>query len=341
MTTISRSSRKDRPFQDTTPLRTALSSITLSENPPWPMSRSRGTAPIRWTICRAAIGSMHPAISWGEGAMIDGAGAFVDGPEISSPATMPVSGSATYNGEAEGLYATTYGSDQPRRQGETEIGGFYGDLALTADFSARTIGGCVGCGSGILVDGYASDYRIRLGSDTVREQRHVPQPLCHSGKPERAYREFQWSMGRSVLQYPEYRRRSSPRRRHARWSGDNAGRIGGRIRRSLLRSRPVRLHRLPRLLARPGEAITHGRNSYRERSNIFRRSSASHASSSRSRSSIRRSSSGVSSGSGTFTQRRNGDSARPLGPSEAGCSQFARCVSDEALPSVTEGCRRL
>lgn len=100
----------------------------------------------------------------GEGAMIDGAGAFVDGPEISSPATMPVSGSATYNGEAEGLYATTYGSDQPRRQGETEIGGFYGDLALTANFSARTIGGCVGCGSGILVDGYASDYRIRLGS---------------------------------------------------------------------------------------------------------------------------------------------------------------------------------
>ena len=100
----------------------------------------------------------------GSDAMIDGAGAFADGPEISSPASMPITGSASYAGEAQGLYAATYGADEPSRQGDSEIGLFNGDLALTADFSARTISGCVGCNGGAYVDGYASDYLIRLGA---------------------------------------------------------------------------------------------------------------------------------------------------------------------------------
>lgn len=96
--------------------------------------------------------------------MIDSAGAFADGPEISSPASMPITGSATYAGAAEGLYATTYGADEPSLEGETEIGLFNGDLALAADFSAMTIGGCVGCNGGIRIDGSLSDYRVRLGA---------------------------------------------------------------------------------------------------------------------------------------------------------------------------------
>ena len=99
----------------------------------------------------------------GSGAIADDAGAFIDGPEISlaSRPTMPVQGSATYRGDAAGLYGATYGSDVPQYQGETEIGEWAGDLRLMADFASRTIGGDV---DSITVDGYASDYRIGLGA---------------------------------------------------------------------------------------------------------------------------------------------------------------------------------
>ena len=95
---------------------------------------------------------------------VDEAGAFVDGPEISisNRPTMPIQGTASYDGFAEGLYG---GEDA---QG-TEIGIFSADMSLTADFSAQTIGGCVGCDGGVFLDGYASDwyasdYRVRLGA---------------------------------------------------------------------------------------------------------------------------------------------------------------------------------
>ena len=92
----------------------------------------------------------------------DEAGAFVDGPEIdiAHRPTMPVQGSATYLGEAEGLYGSHDFSS-----GENEIGLFNGDMELTADFSAGTIGGCIGCGRGVYLnyDTAPSGYRVRLG----------------------------------------------------------------------------------------------------------------------------------------------------------------------------------
>lgn len=99
--------------------------------------------------------------------VIDEGGAFVDGPEIalSSRPTMPVRGSATYAGLAEGLYASTYGTDFGAEfRGQTEIGLWSGGMQLTADFSARTIGGCVGCNQAVYVDGVRTDYRLRLGA---------------------------------------------------------------------------------------------------------------------------------------------------------------------------------
>ena len=97
---------------------------------------------------------------------IDEAGAFADGPEISmsNRPTMPVRGTASYIGEAEGLYGVEYGTDAPGYEGTSAIGIFYADMALTADFNARTIGGCMGCNGGVFLDGDPSNYRVRLGA---------------------------------------------------------------------------------------------------------------------------------------------------------------------------------
>ena len=98
---------------------------------------------------------------------VDEAGAFVDGPEIdiANRPTMPSQGSATYLGEAEGLYGGYDASS-----GESEIGLFNGDMELTADFSAGTIGGCIGCGSGVYVnfDSTPTGYRVRLGATNIK-----------------------------------------------------------------------------------------------------------------------------------------------------------------------------
>ena len=95
---------------------------------------------------------------------VDEAGAFVDGPEVSitNRPTMPSQGLATYLGEAEGLYASHDASS-----GESEIGLFNGDMELTANFSAGTIGGCIGCGIGVYVNFYLTGYRVRLGATDI------------------------------------------------------------------------------------------------------------------------------------------------------------------------------
>ena len=97
---------------------------------------------------------------------IDEAGAFMDGPELSmfGRPTMPIQGTASYSGEAEGLYGVEYGTDAPGYEGTSAIGIFYADMALTADFNARTIGGCMGCNGGVFLDGDPSNYRVRLGA---------------------------------------------------------------------------------------------------------------------------------------------------------------------------------
>ncbi len=72
--------------------------------------------------------------------MITGAeaGSFVDGPEISGSPTLPRLGTATYQGDAGGLYV--YQSSR-----ESEVGEFTGDMRLTANFVSNTISGCMGC----------------------------------------------------------------------------------------------------------------------------------------------------------------------------------------------------
>ena len=72
---------------------------------------------------------------------------FIDGPELdpASPPRMPLSGTATYAGEAGGVYSYRYGSgwagiDEPEFAEE-----FAGTISLTADFADGTVSGCIGC----------------------------------------------------------------------------------------------------------------------------------------------------------------------------------------------------
>ena len=98
------------------------------------------------------------------------AGAFVDGPELSlsSPPNLPVQGTASYSGTAAGLYAVQHGADGYGPAGSAEAGEFGAIADLTADFSANTIGGCVGCRGGILIDGdLLTDYRVNLGTAPI------------------------------------------------------------------------------------------------------------------------------------------------------------------------------
>ena len=116
-----------------------------------------------------------------------GVGAFVDGPEIdsSNPAILPVSGTATYTGGAGGMYGTVYGTEAVREGvgiGSVDFGFFAGSASLTADFTAKTIRGCIGCegdvlSTGVFVDsatgevyGYENEpsaVEIRLGATPI------------------------------------------------------------------------------------------------------------------------------------------------------------------------------
>ncbi len=111
-------------------------------------------------------------------------GAFVDGPEldISNPPTMPMQGTASYNGFAEGVYAGRYGSIVPGQtlsEGSTETGVWSSTIGLAADFGTGTISGCIGCQAPVYVTGVYQDaatgevgdfadvataYRVHLGA---------------------------------------------------------------------------------------------------------------------------------------------------------------------------------
>ena len=81
------------------------------------------------------------------------AGAFVDGPNLSliNPPSLPISGTASYRGTGAGLYAGV------SIDGSKQIGEFGGIATFTADFSTRTIDGCIGCEGEIRLIGLYED----------------------------------------------------------------------------------------------------------------------------------------------------------------------------------------
>lgn len=109
-------------------------------------------------------------------------GAFVDGPELDGSPSLPVSGSASYTGSAVGLYAYEYGSNHANvPDGTIEVGAYEASATLTANFTANTISGCIGCVGAVYVTGVAtapdgrtvgfedvpSIARVRLGSASI------------------------------------------------------------------------------------------------------------------------------------------------------------------------------
>ena len=101
-------------------------------------------------------------------------GAFVDGPEFSGPASVPVGGTATYEGVASGI-ASTKGQTTGPFQRETLD--YAGDFRLTADFSSGLVSGEIHSESVVgfraLDDGTPipgerpDDVRIELGSTSI------------------------------------------------------------------------------------------------------------------------------------------------------------------------------
>lgn len=71
-------------------------------------------------------------------------GAFIDGPEFADTIQAPVTGTATYNGNAAGVYLTSYGTVDPQiSSGTLEQGEYAGRATLTADFGSNRISGRV------------------------------------------------------------------------------------------------------------------------------------------------------------------------------------------------------
>lgn len=113
-------------------------------------------------------------------------GAFVDGPELRShPTTLPVTGTARYEGYAGGLFAAHYGNGFGNvAPGTAAFGAFEAVATLTADFADNSISGCVGCKgdmsvSGVFTDGgtgqtrsftdVPDDAQIRLGEAQIAQ----------------------------------------------------------------------------------------------------------------------------------------------------------------------------
>ncbi len=98
-------------------------------------------------------------------------GTFVDGPELSltSPASLPNQGTASYYGPAGGACSVLHGTGEGGTPGPTEIGEFASTVELTAYFAGGTIGGCVGCRDGVELFGVLHDADTGEESDILLE----------------------------------------------------------------------------------------------------------------------------------------------------------------------------
>ena len=132
------------------------------------------------------------------------AAGFIDGPEldVSKPPQLPMQGQATYLGFAGGTYVYQYGGSW----GEA-LAGSYGveeyaaTVTLTANFSANTLSGCIGCQGDIAIrrshlhdllgdemrqlEALPTDYEMYLGAVTFNPDGTFELPGVTVMHPER------------------------------------------------------------------------------------------------------------------------------------------------------------
>ena len=107
--------------------------------------------------------------------------AIVDGPEIdpANPPELPVTGMATYTGNAGGVYAYVPEGDKDA----AVIDEYQGTITIGANFADRTVSGCIGCvgdlstgrthfgvilGQAVLDDrSLIADYELHLGAASI------------------------------------------------------------------------------------------------------------------------------------------------------------------------------
>lgn len=134
--------------------------------------------------------------------------ALIDGPELDHGIVpqLPVEGTATYMGQAGGLYTYEAGSDWGSDEGAFVIDEYQGTVTLTADFADGTLRGCVGCVGDLVtrrahfgvflgdqlidVQAVAADYELHLATAIIREDgmfdrdrvtvRHPGRTITHS-----------------------------------------------------------------------------------------------------------------------------------------------------------------
>lgn len=129
--------------------------------------------------------------------------ALVDGPEIDASIApqLPAAGTATYTGQAGGLYAYRFGSDWGEDEGSDVIDEYQGVLTLTADFMDRTLKGCIGCVGDLVTrrahfglflgedprdaQGLARDYELHLASAVIGEDGTFERDRVTLRHPER------------------------------------------------------------------------------------------------------------------------------------------------------------
>ena len=116
--------------------------------------------------------------------------ALVDGPELDHGVVpeLPVGGTATYLGQAGGLYRYVPGGELGEDVDNIVLEEYQGTLTLTADFFDATVKGCIGCVGDLVTrrahfgsilgeevdapQGTAKDYELHLASAIIREDGH-------------------------------------------------------------------------------------------------------------------------------------------------------------------------
>ncbi|MCY3773462.1 MAG: hypothetical protein OXG98_15760 [Gemmatimonadetes bacterium] len=129
--------------------------------------------------------------------------ALVDGPELDHGIVpeVPVEGTATYLGQAGGLYRFVPGGEPGEDFENVVLEEYQGTITLTADFFDGTVKGCIGCTGDIVTrrahfgvilgeevdapEGTAKDFELHLTSAIIREDGHFVRYKVNLRHPER------------------------------------------------------------------------------------------------------------------------------------------------------------